>query len=155
MAHTVESLAKLLKKSPDEVIVILANAGIKDKNTDSDISAEERKVLMASLSKRTGKSNISVSRKTTGKTSSASGGVKIQVKKKRSTQAPKTTAQDNEEAKKAREALESSRIVEQKLTEQDEKRKEMARQQQIENTKKQQEAKPDDNSFGQGFALRG
>lgn len=141
MAHTVESLAKLLKKSPDEVIVILANAGIKDKNTDSDISAEERKVLMASLSKRTGKSNISVSRKTTGKTSSASGGVKIQVKKKRSTQAPKTTAQDNEEAKKAREALESSRIVEQKLTEQDEKRKEMARQQQIENTKKQQEDK--------------
>ena len=141
MAHTVESLAKVLKKSPDEVLVILSNAGIKDKNTDSDISAEERKILMASLSKRTGKSNISVSRKATGKSSSASGGVKIQVKKKRNTQAPKPTAQNNEEAKRAREALESSRIAEQKLAEQDEKRKEMTRQQQIENTKKQQEEK--------------
>ena len=31
MAHTVESLSKLLKKTPDQVISILADAGIKGK----------------------------------------------------------------------------------------------------------------------------
>ena len=48
MAHTVETLAKLLKKTPEQVISILANAGIADKNADSAISAEERKILMNS-----------------------------------------------------------------------------------------------------------
>ena len=31
MAHTVETLSKLLKKTPDEVITILTNAGIEGK----------------------------------------------------------------------------------------------------------------------------
>ena len=47
MAHTVESLSKLLKKTPDEVISILAAAGIEGKKQDSDISGGERKILMA------------------------------------------------------------------------------------------------------------
>ena len=50
MAHTVQTLSKLLKKTPDEVIMILANAGVNDKTVDSEISAEERKILMGSLS---------------------------------------------------------------------------------------------------------
>jgi len=52
MAHTVQTLSKLLKKTPDEVITILTNAGVDGKTADSDISAEERKILMGSLSKR-------------------------------------------------------------------------------------------------------
>ena len=49
MAHTVESLSKLLKKSPDQVISILSGAGISGKTADSDISAEERQVLMSTF----------------------------------------------------------------------------------------------------------
>jgi translation initiation factor IF-2 len=41
MAHTVQTLSKLLKKTPDEVITILANAGIDGKTADSEISGEE------------------------------------------------------------------------------------------------------------------
>jgi len=64
MAHTVQTLSKLLKKTPDEVITILTNAGVDGKTVDSEISAEERKILMGSLSKRsTNKSSMSVSRK--------------------------------------------------------------------------------------------
>ena len=86
MAHTVESLSKLLKKTPDQVISILTDAGIEGKTAEASISADERKILMSSLSKRSGtKSTISVSRKTpkSNKTSTLTGGVKIQVKKKR------------------------------------------------------------------------
>lgn len=43
MVHTVQTLSKLLKKTPDEVITILANAGVDGKNSDSVISAEEKK----------------------------------------------------------------------------------------------------------------
>ena len=52
MAHTVESLSKLLKKTPEQVILILANAGIEGKTVEANISADERKILMSSLSKR-------------------------------------------------------------------------------------------------------
>jgi len=48
MAHTVETLSKLLKKSPDQVITILSAAGIDGKTSDSNISAEERQILMSS-----------------------------------------------------------------------------------------------------------
>ncbi len=85
MAHTVESLSKLLKKTPDQVISILSDAGIEGKTAEASISADERKILMSSLSKRSGtKSSISVSRKTpkSKTTSTLTGGVKIQVKKK-------------------------------------------------------------------------
>ena len=123
MAHTVESLSKLLKKTPDEVISILAAAGIEGKTQSSDISGDERKVLMANLSKRSGaKSSISVSRKTP-KATSTSGGVKIQVKKKR--QVPVVAVVDEsieEAAKKAQEALDVGRIAEEKHQEQDAKR---------------------------------
>mgnify|MGYP001030639992 FL=1 len=124
MAHTVESLSKLLKKTPDEVISILSAAGIEGKAHDSDISGDERKVLMANLSKRSGtKSSISVSRKTP-KVTSTSGGVKIQVKKKRQT-APVATVVDEsveEAAQKAQEALEAGKLAEEKQQEQDAKR---------------------------------
>ena len=124
MAHTVESLSKLLKKTPDEVISILAAAGIEGKKQDSDISGGERKILMANLSKRSGtKSSISVSRKTP-KSTSTSSGVKIQVKKKRQT-APVATVvdeRDEEAAQKAQEALEAGRLAEEKHQEQDAKR---------------------------------
>ena len=83
MAHTVQTLSKLLKKTPEEVITILANAGVNDKTVDSDISADERKILMGSLSKRSSsKSNMSVSRKPSTKSNASTGGVKVQVKKK-------------------------------------------------------------------------
>jgi len=64
MAHTVESLSKLLKKSPDQVISILSGAGISGKTAESNISAEERQILMSSLSKRSAtKSSISLQEK--------------------------------------------------------------------------------------------
>ena len=136
MAHTVETLSKLLKKSPDQVITILSAAGIDGKTSDSNISAEERKILMESLSKRSAtKSSISVSRKTTKPTSNDStGGVKIQVKKKREVPQDNTTAEiDNAAVLKAKEALEAGRIAEQKDEEHDAKRNDMVRQQKIKN----------------------
>jgi translation initiation factor IF-2 len=132
MAHTVETLSKLLKKTPDEVITILTNAGIEGKKADSDISAEERKILMGSLSKRSSsKSSISVSRKPGGKTTnSTSGGVKVQVKKKRVKQATGETDTEvavNEAALAAQAALEAGRDADEKLQAQDAKRLEMIR----------------------------
>ena len=44
MAHNVEALSRLLKKTPDQVVAILTAAGIKGKTHDSSISAEERKI---------------------------------------------------------------------------------------------------------------
>jgi len=136
MAHTVESLSKLLKKTPDQVISILADAGIKGKSAEANISAEERKILMSSLSKRSGnKSTISVSRKTpkSKTTSTLTGGVKIQVKKKR--KIPNTVVDIvSEEARlQAQEALKAGRLAEQKDQEHDAKRQNMMLQQKIKN----------------------
>ena len=136
MAHTVETLSKLLKKSPDQVITILSAAGIDGKTAESNISAEERQILMSSLSKRSAtKSSISVSRKTTKPTSNAStGGVKIQVKKKREVpQNDQSSEIDDAAVLKAKEALEAGRIAEQKDEEHDAKRNDMVRQQKIKN----------------------
>jgi hypothetical protein len=93
---TVQSLSTALKKTSDEVIEILVNAGIGGKTANSEISGDERKILMAGLSKRgSAKSSISVSRKPSTKSSDGAGGVKIQVKKKRPIQAPITPVQDD------------------------------------------------------------
>ncbi len=145
MAHTVQTLSKLLKKTPDEVVTILANAGVNDKTVDSEISAEERKILMGSLSKRsTNKSSMSVSRKPSTKSSSSSGGIKVQVKKKRvKKSAPQASdSVDNEAALKAQAALDSGRDADEKLLAQDAKRQEMTRlqQDQAQTQKEQQEA---------------
>jgi translation initiation factor IF-2 len=135
MAHTVETLSKLLKRTPDQVISILTAAGIQGKNADSNISADERQILMSSLSKRSSnKLNISVPRKTPkmSTTSSSTGGVKIKVKKKR--EDPIVSASDvvnDEVVSKAREALEAGRLAEQKDQEHDAKRHEVVRQQKI------------------------
>jgi len=134
MAHTVESLSKLLKKTPDQVISILANAGIEGKAAESNISSDERKILMSSLSKRSGaKSSISVSRKTpkAKTTSTLTGGVKIQVKKKRETPNVVVDVDLNEATLKAREALEAGRLADQKDQERDAKRQEMVHQKKI------------------------
>ena len=130
MAHTVETLSKLLKKTPDEVITILTNAGIEGKKADSDISAGERKVLMGSLSKRSSsKSSMSVSRKPSSKTTSGkSGGVQVQIKKKRVKQvAVETEAVVNEAVLAAQAALNAGRDADEKLLAQDAKRLEMTR----------------------------
>ena len=130
MAHTVETLSKLLKKTPQEVVAILANAGIDGKSADSEISGEERKILMGSLSKRSGsKSGMSVSRREPSKSSPNAGGIKVQVKKKR---VKKSTPQSNdptsnEAALKAQEALDAGRNADEKLLAQDAKRQEMVR----------------------------
>jgi hypothetical protein len=105
---TVQSLSTALKKTSDEVIEILVNAGIEGKTANSEISGDERKILMAGLSKRgSAKSSISVSRKPSTKSSDGTGGVKIQVKKKRPIQAPITPVQDDAAVLKAKEALEA------------------------------------------------
>ena len=133
MAHTVQTLSKLLKKTPEEVINILSNAGIDGKNADSEISAEERKVLMGSLSKRSSnKSSMSVSRKPGASSNTNTGGVKIQVKKKRVKKAPveaKASAEPevNAAAIAAKKALEAGRDADEKLLAQDAKRLEMIR----------------------------
>ncbi|HAE70596.1 MAG TPA: translation initiation factor IF-2 [Gammaproteobacteria bacterium] len=143
MAHTVQTLSKLLRKTPDEVLAILANAGVNNKNADSEISAEERKILMGSLSKRsTSKSSMSVSRKPSTKTSASTGGVKVQVKKKRVKKAAveANVSVDNEAALKAQEALDAGRNADEKLLAQDAKRQEMTRlQKEQEKTQKEQQ----------------
>ena len=138
MAHTVESLSKVLKKTPDQVVSILADAGIEGKTAEANISADERKILMSSLSKRSGtKSTISVSRKTPklNTTSTLTGGVKIQVKKKR--EVPKVVLDvdvaADEAILKAQEALEAGRLADQRDQEHDVKRQDMMRQQKIKN----------------------
>ena len=149
MAHTVQTLSKLLKKTPDEVITILANAGVDGKTVDSDISAEERKILMGSLSKRsTNKSSMSVSsRKPSTKSSVNTGGIKVQVKKKRVKKEAdqEVDSADNEAALKAQAALDSGRDADEKLLAQDAKRQEMTRlqkeQQEAVKQKAQEEAK--------------
>ena len=145
MAHTVQTLSKLLKKTPDEVITILANAGVNDKTVDSEISAEERKILMGSLSKRSiNKSSMSVSRKPSAKSSASAGSIKVQVKKKRvKKSAPQASdSVDNEAALKAQAALDAGRDADEKLLAQDAKRQEMTRLQkdQVQAQKEQQEA---------------
>ncbi len=131
MAHTVQTLSKLLKKTPDEVITILANAGIDGKNSDSAISAEERKILTSKHS--TSKSSLSVSRKASIKSSASSAsGVKVQVKKKRLTKPATTTDEQsevvaNEAAQAAQVALDAGRDADEKLLAQDAKRLEMVR----------------------------
>ncbi len=134
MAHTVQTLSKSLKKTSDEVIAILANAGVDGKNSDSAISAEERKILISSLSKRSiSKSSLSVSRKASIKSSANStSGVKVQVKKKRLTKPTTTTDEQsdiaaNEVAQAAQAALDSGRDEDEKLLAQDAKRLEMVR----------------------------
>jgi len=130
MAHTVQTLSKLLKKTPEEVIAILANAGVNDKTADSEISAEERKILMGSLSKRsTNKSSMSVSRKPSAKSSASTGGIKVQVKKKRvkKTVAQVSEPENNEAALRAQAALEVGRAADEKQSAQDAKRQEMTR----------------------------
>ncbi len=125
MAHTVESLSKLLKKTPDQVILILANAGIEGKTAEANISADERKILMSSLSKRSGaRSSISVSRKTpkSKPTSTLTGGVKIQVKKKREVPNIVVDVDVEEATLKAQEALEADRLADQKDQEHEAKR---------------------------------
>ena len=109
MAHTVESLSKLLKKTPDQVISILSDAGIEGKTAAANISADERKILMSSLNKRSGtKSSISVSRKTpTSNITSTITGVKIQVKKKREVPNIVVDVASDEAILKAQEALEA------------------------------------------------
>ena len=57
--HTVETLSNLLKKSTDEVIAILNNAGVTGKDADSRISTDDRKKLMGSLARNTNK-NINI-----------------------------------------------------------------------------------------------
>lgn len=47
--HTVQTLSKLMKKSTDEVINILNNAGVTGKDVDSRISLNDRQKLMNSL----------------------------------------------------------------------------------------------------------
>ena len=144
MAHTVQTLSKLLKKTPGEVVAILKVAGIDNKQINSEISTEERKILMGSLSKRSGnKSSIAVSRRPSTKlTASTLGGVKVQVKKKRVQQEPAKMANnavDKEAAAKAQQALEAARIADEKLSAQDAKRLEMIRLQQAQAQKTQQE----------------
>jgi len=137
MAHTVETLSKLLRKSPDQVITILSAAGIDGKTADSNISAEERQILMSSLSKRSAtKSSISVSRKTT-KPAQAPQQEALKFKLKRSVKFLKLTqsteVDDAAAILKAKEALEAGRIAEQKDEEHDAKRNDMVRQQKIKN----------------------
>ena len=136
MAHTVESLSKLLKKTPDQVISILANAGIEGKTAEANISADERKILMSSLSKRSGaKSTISVSRKTrkSNTTSTLTSGVKIQVKNKREMPNVVIDVAADEAILKAQEALKAGRLADQKDQEHDARRQNMMRQQKIKN----------------------
>ena len=131
MAHTVETLAKLLKKTPEQVVSILANAGIADKNADSAISAEERKILMNSLSKRSSnKSSMSVSRNPNKSSTEITSGIKIKVKKKRVKpvkEAEDTSTIPNDVAIKAQEALKVGQEADKRLLEQDAKRKEVIR----------------------------
>jgi translation initiation factor IF-2 len=106
-----------------------------------------------------------VSRKPSTQSSDSAGGVKIQVKKKRSVKAPITSVQDDVavlKAKEALEALEAGREADEKLLAQDAKRQEMTRlqkeeaedlkkqqeqaKQQTENTKKTGDANSDDKS---------
>ncbi|WXU00508.1 MAG: Translation initiation factor IF-2 [Catillopecten margaritatus gill symbiont] len=99
MAHTVQSLSKLLKKSEDEIIASLADAGITGKKSDSEVSPSDLKILMSS-------------KKPTAKAPE-----------------PVVNKEDEEQAAKAQEALDAGREADEKLLEQDAKRKESTQKQ--------------------------
>ncbi|MBE8189297.1 MAG: translation initiation factor IF-2 [Candidatus Thioglobus sp.] len=111
MAHTIQSLSKLLKRSAPEIIASLAAAGIKGKTATSDVSSDEIKILRGSK--------------------------KPVVK----TPAKVLSAVDKEKIKQAKIALDAGRAADEKLSEQDAKRQEMVRlQKQQGQEKTQQEA---------------
>ncbi|CAC9451063.1 Translation initiation factor 2 [Bathymodiolus heckerae thiotrophic gill symbiont] len=97
MAHTVQSLSKLLKKSADEIVVSLADAGIEGKRVDSEVSTSELKILMGSK-KRSTKAPIAA-----------------------------VSESDTEAAVQAKVALEAGYKADEKLLAQDAKRQEMTR----------------------------
>lgn len=111
MAHTVQSLSKLLKKSAEEIISSLADAGIEGKTITSDVSMDEIKILRGS------------------KKPSAKASVEA---------ADKSSA---EQAAQAKAALDAGREADEKLLQQDAKRQEMVRlqKQQEQDRKTQQE----------------
>lgn len=127
MAHTIESLSKLLKKSSEDVISILAVAGIEGKTKDSEISGEERKVLMLNLSKRSSSKNNNATKKLEEtEISSSNNGIKIKVKKSIKTKISNENLDDKklkEESIKVKKALESGNLKEEILQEQEAKRK--------------------------------
>lgn len=108
MAHTVQSLSKLLKKTPDEMLEVLKNAGIEGKTADSEISAEERGILMGgSFKRRSNTQGVLVSH-----SKDAGSGVKIQVKKKHQEDVKEPAISDAERLK-AQKILEANKVEEQ------------------------------------------
>ncbi|MBA5248841.1 MAG: translation initiation factor IF-2, partial [Gammaproteobacteria bacterium] len=110
MAHTVQSLSKLLKKSEDEIIASLADAGVDGKTATSEVLPSELKILMGSK-KRAAKPVT-----------------------------PTVSETEAEEVVKAKAALEAGREKDAKLLAQDAKRQAMTQKQKQddEDLKKQQ-----------------
>ncbi|KAA0446046.1 MAG: translation initiation factor IF-2 [Candidatus Thioglobus sp.] len=106
MAHTVQSLSKLLKKSEAQIIASLADAGVTGKTAASDVSAVEIQILRGSKKP-----------------------------------AAKISVTDTKQSEAAKVALEAGQVAEEKLLEQDAKRKQMTEQQKqdAQNLKQQQE----------------
>lgn len=124
---TVQLLSTALKKTPDEVIQILEKSGIKGKTINSEISNEERKILINSLSKRrVAQSNVSVSARQPSSKTKNSGSIKIQIKQS-TKQADLPITIDEEAITKVKKAIEEGRITDEKQLQQDAKRQEMTR----------------------------
>jgi translation initiation factor IF-2 len=123
MAHTVKTLSKILRKTPNEVIEILLNAGVDNKNIDSEISAQERKILTNNLSKRFDASDKYVSRNNLKSKTGANSSINIQIKKKSNEDniSQKNTL-DEEEIIKAKLSIESGKAAYEKLSNQEAKR---------------------------------
>ncbi len=120
MAHTVESLAKLLKRTTDEVIVLLSSAGINSKKNTSEISVEERKLLMQSISnKKSAAINLNIK---PSENKAAEYGVKVKVKVKRTANSVHITSQ---EAERAKYALDEGHRKTQQEQKQEQERKEL------------------------------
>ena len=137
MAHTVESLSKLLRKTPDQVIAILTGAGISGKTAESNISADERQILMSSLSKRSSALNLLYLflERRLSNLKRLPLQVVLRFKLKRSVRFLKTQPLQKllmiAAILKAKQALEAGRLSEQKDEEHDAKRNDMVRQQKI------------------------
>ena len=113
---TVLHLAKLMKITPEEMIVRLSKAGIGGKSLDSEVSIDEKNIL---LQKRKPVTNINIKKSAESKSSSA---IKVQIKAKRAVSTTNTKA--SMEAKKA---LEVGRQQAEKEREQDVVRKGIVR----------------------------
>ena len=141
MAHTVQSLTKLTKKTVDELIALLDEAGVGGKTADSEVSMSEVKTLMESIKN---KRMPSTPVKEEPTTSSKEVEQALEEGRKKALKERELDAKRQQMLKEGREKQEAERIrreEQKKLLEEQQKQQETEKKQQAKDAKKQAPSK--------------